>query len=229
MSAKVLKKCQDLIDIGNGLASRIFYYGTHIPDNILSDTSLSRILQRIERKFPDIKNLEKSSGYEVFAEKANEITSSLKPLDYLLRDVHDYNLLSIECLKELISIVPEFDFIIAPNYCNMFCTMYVLHINIYTTLSRISEAKLLYGLYASAYGVMNGGKPHPNYMNMVQLFENLEDRNRFIINIFSPFQRTVKDILLQFYDSIVAGNDIMTIRKEGSLNPLRSGESMVSI
>ena len=59
--------------------------------------------------------------------------------------------------------------------------------------------------------------------------ENLEDRNRFIINTFSPFQRTVKDILLQFYDSVVAGNDIMTIRKEGSLNPLRSGESMVKI
>ena len=147
-------------------------------------------------------------------------------MDFLLRDAHDYNTLSIETLKELISVVPEFDFIVASNYCLMVCRMYTLHININTTLSRISEAKLLYGLYASAYTVTNGGKPHPNFLNMVQLFNDLENKSRFLIDTFMPFQGTVKEIMLQLTDSVSAGSDIMTIRKEGLLNPLRSEDKL---
>ena len=59
----------------------------------------------------------------MFAEKANIIIDSLKHLDYLLRDTHDYNTLSIETMKELVSIVPDFDFIIASNYCLTLCKM----------------------------------------------------------------------------------------------------------
>ena len=232
MSAKVLKKCDNLIDIGIGVASRVFYCGSNIPSDILSNPAIAKVLQRVEKKFPELRNMEKAVGYEVFVEMAPELTKDLSSMGYLLRDVADYSTASADTINELHTclkgISSELDFISSKEYCMRLLSLLSLHIKVITIFHRIhADMKRLYGLYVCAYEVVKGrGQQEPHLEKIAQLFTLIENRHRYFVDTFTPFTQMVGEIMEQLNDSITQGNDLGTIRNKALLNPLNAGESM---
>jgi len=191
----------------------------------LGDPSIQKILARIEKKFPEIKGLDKSNGYDIFVKRSNEIVQTLEPFALLLRDLNDYFEISLASIKDLIDNVPQFDYSLSRNYCILMCNLVSLHIKLVLILTKITDSKKLFGLYSSAYELINV-KVEPNFTSISKLFEAVDNHNRYFIDIFYPFQDVLGVIISQFQDSIIIGNDISYIRNNYILNSVVSGQGI---
>ena len=195
-------------------------FGTHLPTNILDDPSVLKIAQRLERKFPDLKGLEKSAGFEGFASKAALVAKTLEPFAFLIRDVYDYNSISLQIITELTQALTEFDFLVSRNYCLMVCVLVALQMRINIVLAKITDSKKFFALYSAASELLTNGRSNPTYAPYCELLVSLGNHNRFFIDSFRPLQEVIGDILKQLVDSLSVGNDFSGLRSQGILNPL---------
>jgi hypothetical protein len=193
-----------------------------MPSSVVSDPSIQKVLKRIESKFPDLKSLEKSTGYDVFSTQAATICRDFEPLAVLVRQVCEYNTVSLQTMIDLTQNITELDYLMTRNYCLSLCSILAIQIKLNIILSRIADVKKLYGLYSAASEVVTRGSD-PLYESHCQLLSALENYHRFFIDTFAPLQVSFATILKQLHDTISAGADMTALRSNGTLRALAAG------
>jgi hypothetical protein len=211
------------LEIGSGLASRLVLFGSHLPASVLGDAAVQKVLKRIESKFPDLKSLDKSAGYDVFMTQASTIVRDFQPLATLIREVHEYNTVSLQTMTDLSQAMGgEFDYLMSRNYCLTLFSVLALQVKLNIILARISDAKKLFGLYTAASDLLTRGSD-PLFDAHCELLIALDSYPRFLIDTFAPLQGTFASILKQLNDTVAAGTDSASLRSLCVLRVLTPG------
>lgn len=228
-TSKYAENFQALIELSDGLSCRLHNLKTnlsnsHFRPQCLSNQEFKKIRQSLEKTFPET-DISKVQGYDIFLQSAASISNQLSYVNDILLDLIEFKNTSSQLLTsfplEVLDLKIQKNKCVIMKYFHLFTNfMKCLYI-----LSTIDERKILVSiLWAASSFTFSASRS--NTGDMVNIFNQIENLNRYFIDHFNVVAPFVGMLISQFQQSLLITMDCDKLRQHNVLNPVHEGEAI---
>ena len=234
MTTKLTEQCLVLLDVGNGMLSRLSLLSRALSSpggrhHSLQNPEWSKIRKALEKKFPDadVSSIREVTGFESFEGSAGSIVDDLDSVYKTFLDVQEFTSAALSLLRSLPCLIMELNLFTTPGITRHFCQLLTVYIKIHLFWSSIEERKVLLALHACAYSCVHG-HTDKGYALLANVFEEYIDPLKRAVEEFKDdsFVGTLADALAQLGPVISQAFDVDMLRQKNVLNPLEEGDAM---
>ncbi|KAJ3225095.1 hypothetical protein HK099_007382 [Clydaea vesicula] len=141
--------------------------------SFVTDQSYSQINKLFNKKFPELVDISKVSGYPIFLENATQISEELKEYYNVFSSVAEFSEIALPYLLQSSSVI-RLDFEVNVDISNLFIELlinYFLVIYIYSTIGQ--DFKAILSAYSKVYTLLNT-EAEPSWNKIVKFLNTFE-------------------------------------------------------
>jgi len=229
---KYVEKCIIMNDMAEGLLSRLYSAKRTLADPAacppcVSSKELSKVRDKLEKSFPDTADLTKVSGSDNLRQNCQEIVTDLMFFNDLILDVCEFRKAATFLLKEIAtSTLQHFKLDKHRPIVMLFFELLSHLYRVVTLVGTVKERKSIFALYTTANSMSSEPTDIVGVSDAVLLFDILAQGHRHFIDEFHLQADFVGDMMLEFYESLLASSNPETLRSKSVLNPSNDGDNM---